>query len=98
MTSHKPAYYARLICNHLKSMPDFYADDPTTVQDAVGLSDVAFKMGVDWCVKRGIIVLEHGATAAKAHSSIIDHEEAVLKDTGSRISNMLRTPVLAEAS
>ena len=97
MTSHKPAYYARLICNHLKSLPDFYADDPATVREAVGLSDVAFKMGVDWCVKRGIIVLEQHA-ASRQSSSIIDHEEAVMKDSGSRISSMLRTPALAEAS
>lgn len=98
MTSHKPAYYARLICNHLKSLPDFYADDPFTVRDAVGLSDVAFKMGVEWCVKRGIIVMEHATAANRLSNPIIDHEETVMKDTGSRISSMLRTPVLAEAS
>lgn len=98
MNSHKPAYYARLICNHLKSLPDFYADDPTQVQDSLGLSDETFKMGVQWCVKRGIIVMEHRATTEKKISPFEDHEETALKDTGSRISSMLRAPVLAEAS
>ena len=92
MNSHKPGYYARLICNHLRSMPDFYADDPNMVQDTLGLSDEAFKMGLDWCVKRGIIVMD------KKAATILDHEESVLKETGSRISSMLRTPALAEAS
>ncbi|MEZ4668875.1 MAG: hypothetical protein R3E39_13285 [Anaerolineae bacterium] len=93
MNSHKPGYYARLICDHLKALPDFYADNPSHVQDALGLSDEAFKTGVDWCVKRGIIVMEHAKV-----SPFSSHEDSAMKEIGSRISSMLRTPVLAEAS
>lgn len=98
MTTRRPGYYARLICNYLKSQPDFYANDPAMVQDALGLSDETFKLGVDWCVKRGIIVMDHRANAEKKVNAFINAEEEAMKDTGSRISSMLRTPVLAEAS
>lgn len=50
--------YARMICDYLKGLPDKYADDPKSVQQALGLSDADFKAAVDWCVERKIIVIE----------------------------------------
>ena len=53
-----PKQYARMICDYLKKLPDHYADDPKAVQAALGLSDEAFKQGVDWCIARKIIALD----------------------------------------
>ncbi|MBZ0284688.1 MAG: hypothetical protein K8L97_28380 [Anaerolineae bacterium] len=50
--------YARMIVDYLKELPDGYSDDPQDVQDALGLTDAEFKLGLDWCVERKIILLE----------------------------------------
>jgi hypothetical protein len=50
-------HYAKQICMFLKKMPGKYADDPKDVQDALGLSDEEFKLGLDWCIERKIIEL-----------------------------------------
>jgi hypothetical protein len=94
-TTQRPAYYARLICEHMKRLPNFYATDIKEVQVNLGISDAAFKMGLDWCIARKIIVLE-----SKPHTPAFstDVEEEAMKSDKSRLSSMLRTPVLAEAS
>src|SRR5258708_3690386 len=94
-TIQRPAYYARLICEHMKRLPNFYAGSLEEVQEHLGISDVAFKMGLDWCIARKIIVLE-----AKPRTSAFstDVEEEAMKGDKSRLSSMLRSPVLAEAS
>ena len=94
-TAQRPAYYARLICEHMKRLPNFYAADLKEVQEQLGISDAAFKMGLDWCIARKIIVLE-----GKAHPPAFstDVEEEAMKGDKSRLSSMLRSPVLAEAS
>lgn len=50
--------YARMIVDYLKELPDGYTDDPQDVQDAIGLTDEEFKLGLDWCVERKIIALD----------------------------------------
>lgn len=57
-------HYAKLICHYMKTLPDKYADDPQDVQDALGLSNVEFKLGLDFCVARKLITLEKTATAS----------------------------------
>jgi hypothetical protein len=51
-------HYAKLICHYMKTLPDKYADDPKDVQEALALSDVEFKSGLDWCVARKLITLD----------------------------------------
>ena len=94
-TNQRPAYYARLICDHLKRMPSFYAPDLQEVQRALGLSDAAFKMGLDWCVVRKIIVME---TKPRTPAFNTDVESEAMKGDSSRLSSMLRSPAFAEAS
>ena len=91
----RPAYYARLICEHLKRLPDFYAGDLEQVKEHLGISDAAFKMGLDWCIERKIIAME---AKAKTPAFSADVEEEVMKPEASRLSSMLRSPALAEAS
>jgi len=95
-STQRPAYYARLICEHLKSLPNFYAPSLDEVKDALGISDAAFKMGLDWCVARNIISMENKPSFTSAFSA--DVEEETMKPEGSRLSSMLRSPALAEAS
>lgn len=62
MAATKPAkQYARMIVDYLKKLPDGFADDPLDVQDALALNDDEFKLGVDWCIERGIIKLEQAS-------------------------------------
>jgi hypothetical protein len=74
----KPAkHYARLICKHMKELPDRYADDPQDVQTALGLSDLEFNLGLDLCIQRGVIKLEkNGAPPAPAAKQDEDETEA----------------------
>ncbi len=60
-----PKHFARLIRDHLKALPEGYAEDPKTVQNTLGLSDEEFKMGIDLLIERKIIVMEKAAEAAK---------------------------------
>ena len=96
-TNQRPAYYARLICEHMKRLPNFYAGSLDEVKEQLGISDAAFKMGLDWCIARKIIVLETKSPASTSTFSS-DVEEEALKDEKSRLSSMLRSPALAEAS
>lgn len=57
-------HYAKLICHYMKTLPDKYADDPQDVQDALGLSNAEFKLGLDFCVAKKLITLEKAATPA----------------------------------
>ncbi len=59
-----PKKYARMICDHLKALPDKFAEDPKSVQKALGLSDDQFKKGLDLCVAKKIIVLESAPVKA----------------------------------
>ena len=92
----RPAYYARLICEHMKRLPSLYAPDLEEVKEALGISDHAFKLGLDWCIARKIIVMEHKAPAKPAFSASVEDE--AMKGDSSRLSSMLRTPAFAEAS
>jgi hypothetical protein len=94
-TNQRPAYYARMICEHMKRLPNFYAGDLKDVQEALGISDAAFKMGVDWCIARKIIVME---TKAPTPAVSADVESEAMKGDSSRLSSMLRSPSYAEAS
>ena len=94
-STQRPGYYARLICDYMKNQPNFYAPSLDEVQQALGMTDEEFTMGVDWCITRRIIKLE---SKAKAESMIDSKVEAeALKDDSSRLTSMLR-PALAEAS
>lgn len=95
-SSQRPSYYARLICEHMKSLPDFYAPSLDDVKEALGISDAAFQMGLDWCIERKIIVMESKPKASSPFSANI--EEEAMKGDSSRLSSMLRSPALAEAS
>jgi len=95
-STQRPSYYARLICEHMKNLPDHYASSLDEVKEALGISDAAFKMGLDWCIERKIIVMDSKPKAASPFSA--DVEEEAMKPEGSRLSSMLRSPVLAEAS
>ncbi len=59
-----PKHFARMIRDHLKALPEGYAEDPKTVQDTLGLSDEEFKMGLDLLIERKIIVMEKAAPEA----------------------------------
>ena len=92
----RPAYYARMICDHMKNLPDFYAPSLEEVKQALGISDPAFMSGLNWCIERKIIVMESKPKVTAAFSA--DIEEEAMKPEGSRLSSMLRSPALAEAS
>lgn len=82
-------HYAKLICHYMKTLPDKYADDPQDVQDALGLSNAEFKLGLDWCVARKLISLEktgHSAPAPAATASpfVIDDDDEDDDTFGSR--------------
>lgn len=64
LTTRKPGQLARLICSYLKDLPECYADDPQSVQSALGLSDAEFQAGLSWCVSRKLIELDTKAPAA----------------------------------
>jgi hypothetical protein len=53
----KASDFARMICEYLKTLPDCEVDDPKKVQKFLGLLDDEFKMGVEWAVKRDLIML-----------------------------------------
>ena len=95
-TNQRPAYYARLICEHMKRLPNFYAGSLDEVKEQLGISDAAFKMGLDWCIARKIIELDTKAPTSSSISTSVEDE--ALKGEKSRLSSMLRSPVLAEAS
>ena len=92
ISNQRPAYYARLICEHMKRLPNFYAADLEEVQEALGISDAAFKMGLDWCTARRIIVLESKAHKPAFNTNV---EAEAMKGDSSRLSSMLRSPALA---
>ena len=64
-------HYAKLICHYMKTLPDKYADEPRDVQDALGLSNAEFKLGLDFCVARKLITLEKTASAAVTPPSVL---------------------------
>lgn len=70
-------YYARMICMHMKSLPDHYAESPKDVQDSLGLTDAEFKLGLDFCVARKVITLE----AAKAEKPAASASPFVEEET-----------------
>jgi hypothetical protein len=78
-------YYARLICDYLKQQPDCYVDDPAEVREALGISKESFQRGLEWCLKRKIIVLEKT-------SSPPTPEKTELEGTANKLSSMLRSP------
>lgn len=94
-SNQRPAYFARLICDHLKTLPDLYASSLDEVKSDLALSDSEFMSGLNWCIKRKIIVLETKPKAAPVITDSVETE--ALKGESSRISSMLRSP-LAEAS
>jgi hypothetical protein len=61
--------FAKQICEYLKKQPEMYVDDPQDVQDALGLTDADFKLGLDWCVERKLISLAAPEKAAAAPAS-----------------------------
>ena len=95
-STQRPAYYARMICDYMKNLPDFYAPSLDDVKDALGISDAAFKMGLDWCIARKIIMMESKTSFTPAFSANV--EEEAMKPESSRLSSMLRSPAFAEAS
>jgi hypothetical protein len=95
-SSQRPSYYARLICEHMKNLPDFYAPSLEDVKEALGISDAAFKMGLDWCIERKLIAMENKSRVTPAFSANV--EEEAMKGDSNRLSSMLRSPALAEAS
>jgi hypothetical protein len=58
MVSKPPKHYARLIRDYVKGLPDQYAEDPSQVQQALGLSDEEFELGLTFCIAKRVIVLE----------------------------------------
>lgn len=93
-------YYARLIVDFLKQQPDMAVDDPLKVRDALGLSNSAFKSGVDWCVGRKIIALDKPldlADDAPDREGSSSFEEAAMQGAASKLSSMLKQPVAMEA-
>src|SRR6187401_1493412 len=92
----RPAYYARLICDHMKNLPDFYAPSLDEVKEELGISDAAFMMGLNWCIDRKIIVMENKPKITPAFSASV--EEEAMKGDSNRLSSMLRSPAFAEAS
>jgi hypothetical protein len=81
--------YAKMICDYMQKMPDYYADDPQDVQDALGLSDDEFKLGLDWCVARKIITLsKDGAQENVNDSSAGQRAEAAESAAGKDASSV----------
>ncbi len=95
-STQRPAYYARMICDYMKNLPDFYSPSLDNVKQDLGLSDSAFMSGLNWCIDRKIIVMENKPKVTPAFSA--DIEEETMKPEGSRLSSMLRSPAFAEAS
>lgn len=54
----KACDFARMICEYMKTLPNCEVDDPKKVQKFLGLLDDEFKMGVEWAVKRKLIVIQ----------------------------------------
>src|SRR5690349_13161209 len=94
-TNQRPAYYARMICDHMKRLPNYYAGDLEALRADLGISEAAFKMGVDWCIARKIIVMEAKSPTPAASADV---ESEAMKGDSSRLSSMLRSPAFAEAS
>jgi hypothetical protein len=59
--THSPKHYARKICRYMAEQPDHYAPDEKTVQQALGMSDEEWKMGMEYCIARKIIARETAA-------------------------------------
>ncbi|MBL8154704.1 MAG: hypothetical protein JNM70_11020 [Anaerolineae bacterium] len=92
-------YYARLICDYLKQQPGCYVDDPAEVREALGISKESFQRGLDWCLKRKIIVLEMTSPPPPAPAMTPAPEKTELAGTANKLSSMLRSPapVFAES-
>jgi hypothetical protein len=56
--THSPKHYARKICQYMAEQPDHYAPDEKKVQQALGMTDEEWKLGMDYCISRKIIVRE----------------------------------------
>lgn len=84
-------HYAKLICHYMKTLPDKYADDPQDVQDALGLSNTEFKLGLDFCVSKKLITLEKATApvakpAASSSPFMMDDDEDEDDTAGDRES------------
>lgn len=93
-------YYARLIVDFLKQQPGMAVDDPLKVRDALGLSNTAFKSGLDWCVGRKIVMLDKPLDLeddAPENEAISSFEELAMQGAASKLSSMLKQPVAVEA-
>jgi hypothetical protein len=80
----------------MKNLPDFYAPSLEEVKESLGISDAAFQMGLDWCIERKLIAMESKPKVTPAFSANV--EEEAMKGDSNRLSSMLRSPALAEAS
>jgi hypothetical protein len=65
-------HYARMICKHMKELPDQYANDPQDVQTALGLTDLEFNLGLDLCIQRGVIKMEKQGAPARVDKAVDD--------------------------
>jgi hypothetical protein len=67
-----PKHYARKICRYMAEQPDHYAPDEKKVQMALGMSDEEWKLGMDYCIERKIIVREEAPAKADGPFSADD--------------------------
>src|SRR5258707_6379369 len=82
MASKSPKHYARMIRDHVKALPGQYADDPTFVQEALGLTDEEFELGMTFCIAKKIFVLEkpQAAEAAAANDMAAQKKTSTMDD------------------
>jgi hypothetical protein len=96
MTTNSPKQYARMIRDYLKNLPNHYADDPKSVREALGLSEEAFKQGLDFLVERKLLVLDKADEASK--ESVSDNAAAKAADHREKRASTATTEVVVASA
>lgn len=48
-------FYGDMIWQYVQDLSNFGATDRYAIQDALGLTEHELKLGLDWCLKRGLV-------------------------------------------
>lgn len=89
--------YAKMICDYMQKLPDYYADNPQDVQDALGLSDEEFKLGLDWCVERKIITLSKDGAQESVNDSSASKSAEAAESAASKEATTAEMPAVQAA-
>ncbi|MBL8161948.1 MAG: hypothetical protein JNJ61_08180 [Anaerolineae bacterium] len=86
--------YAKMICDYMQKMPDYYADDPQEVQDALGLSADEFKLGLEWCIERKIITLSKDGAQENVNDSSAGSRAEAAESAASKEASTAEVPAV----